>query len=205
MGRHTRNLTLTLAVIAVTVAWPAAASAKQVCWPGVDVPPVHLPALTIPGKEIPAKELPLPTIPGGCIGDTCWKGSTMPVVTIPAITIPAVTIPAVTIPGYTIPARCYDTDKTEAPAPSKTTVRVRSYNRIDSQFSLALSIAYWRQTGDSSSVPSHAARGFAEVNAAGHVKNQYVRPYLRSNGTFVPGHWRYGNADGQPTCTIIRC
>jgi len=205
MGRHTRNLTLTLAVIAVTVAWPAAASAKQVCWPGVDVPPVHLPALTIPGKEIPAKELPLPTIPGGCLGDTCWKGPTMPVVTIPAITIPAVTIPAVTIPGYTIPARCYDTDKTEAPAPSKTTVRVRSYNRIDSQFSLALSIAYWRQTGNSSSVPSHAARGFAEVNTAGHVKNQYVRPYLRSNGTFVPGHWRYGNADGQPTCTIIRC
>ena len=183
MGRHTRNLTLTIAVIAVTVAWPAAASAKQVCWPGVDVPPVQLPALTIPGKEIPAK----------------------PVVTIPAITIPAVTIPAVTIPGYTIPARCYETDETEAPPPSKTTVRVRSYNRIDSQFSLALSIAYWRQTGDSSSVPSHAAGGFGEVNAAGHVKNQYVRPYVRSNGTFVPGHWRYGNADGKPTCNIIRC
>ena len=205
MGRHTRNLTLTIAVIAVTVAWPAAASAKQVCWPGVDVPPVHLPALTIPGKEIPAKDLPLPTISGGCLGDTCWKGPTMPVVTIPAITIPAVTIPAVTIPGYTIPARCYDTDETEAPPPSKTTVRVRSYNRIDSQFSLALSVAYWRQTGDSSSVPSHAAGGFGEVNAAGHVKNQYVRAYVRSNGTFVPGHWRYGNADGQPTCKIIRC
>src|SRR6476659_2597889 len=205
MGRHTRNLTLTIAVIAVTVAWPAAASAKQVCWPGVDVPPVHLPALNIPGKAIPAKDPPLPTIPGVFLGDTCWKGPTMPVVTIPAITIPAVTIPAVTIPGYTIPARCYDTDETEAPPPSKTTVRVRSYNRIDSQFSLALSIAYWRQTGDSSSVPSHAARGFGEVNAAGHVKNQYVRPYVRSNGTFVPGHWRYGHADGQPTCTIIRC
>lgn len=193
MGRRTRNLTLVIAVISVTVAWPAAASAKEVCWPGVDVPPVHLPALTIPGKEIPAKELPLPTIP------------TMPVVTIPAITIPAVTIPAVTIPGYTIPARCFDTDKTEAPPPSETTVRVRSYNRIDSQFSLALSIAYWRQTGNSSSVPSHAARGFGEVNAAGHVKNQYVRPYLRSNGTFVPGRWRYGNIHGQPTCKIIRC
>ena len=108
--------------------------------------------------------------------------------TIPAITIPAVTIPAVTIPGYAIPARCFDTDETEAPPPSETTVRVRSYNRIDSQFSLALSIAYWRQTGNSSSVPSHAARGFGEVNAAGHVKNQYVLADLRSNGTFVPGH-----------------
>lgn len=130
MGRRTRNLTLTIAAISVTVAWPAAASAKQVCWPGVDVPTVHLPALTIPGKEIPG---------------------------------------------------------------------------IDSQFSLALSIAYWRQTGDSSSVPSHAARGFGQVNAAGRVTNQYVRPYLRSNGTFVPGHWRYGKADGQRTCKIIRC
>jgi hypothetical protein len=205
MGRRTRNLTLTIAVISVTVAWPAAASAKVVCWPGVDVPPVYVPALTIPGKEIPAKELPLPTIPGGCVGDTCWKGPTMPVVTIPAITIPAVTIPAVTIPGYTIPARCFDTNKTEAPPPSETTVRVRRYTRIDSQFSLALSIAYWRQTGNSSSVPSHAARGFGEVNAAGHVKNQYVRPYLRRNGTFVPGHWRYGNIEGQPTCKIIHC
>jgi hypothetical protein len=205
MGRRTRNLTLTIAVISVTVAWPAAASAKVVCWPGVDVPPVYVPALTIPGKEIPAKELPLPTIPGGCVGDTCWKGPTMPVVTIPAITIPAVTIPAVTIPGYTIPARCFDTNKTDAPPPSETTVRVRSYTRIDSQFSLALSIAYWRQTGNSSSVPSHAARGFGEVNAAGHVKNQYVRPYLRRNGTFVPGHWRYGNIEGQPTCKIIHC
>ena len=63
MGRRTRNLTLIIAVISVTVAWPAAASAKEVCWPGVDVPPVHLPALTIPGKEIPAKDLPLPDDP----------------------------------------------------------------------------------------------------------------------------------------------
>ena len=205
MGRRTRNLTLTIAVISVTVAWPAAASAKEVCWPGVNVPPVYMPALKIPGREIPARQLPLPTIPGGCVGDNCWKGPTMPVVTIPAITIPAVTIPAVTIPGYTIPARCFDTDKTEAPPPSETTVRVRSYSRLDSQFSLVLSIAYWRQTGNSSSVPSHAARGFGEVNAAGHVKNQYVRPYIRNNGTFVPGHWRYSNIDGQPTCKVIRC
>src|SRR6476619_6457886 len=180
MGRHTRNLTLTLAVIAVTVAWPAAASAKQVCWPGVDVPAVHLPALTIPGKEIPARELPVPTVPGGCVGDAWWKGPTTPIVTTPASTIPAVTIPAVTIPEYTIPARCFDTD-TEVPPPSETTVRMRSYNRIDSQFSLALSIAYWRQTGNSSSVPNHAAKGFGEVDAAGHLKNQYVRTYVRNN------------------------
>ncbi len=164
-----------------------------------------VPAVIIPGKEIPPKELPLPTIPGGCVGDTCWRGPAMPVVTIPAITIPAITIPAVTIPAVTIPARCYDTDKSDVLPPSQTTVRVRSYSRIDSQFSLALSIAYWRKTGDSSSVPSHAAEGFGQVNAAGRVKNQYVRPYLRSNGTFVPGHWRYGKVDGKPTCKIIGC
>jgi hypothetical protein len=205
MGRSTRNLTLTIAAISVAIAWPAAASAKHVCWPAINVPPVVLPALTIPGKEIPAEEVPLPTIPGGCVGDTCWKAPTMPTITIPAVTIPAVTIPALTIPGYTLPERCFDTDKTEVLPPSQTTVRVRSYQRIDSQFSLALSTAYWRQTGKSSSIPNYAAKGFGQVNAAGFVNNQYVRPYLRSNGTLVPAHWRRGKGDGQPTCTIIRC
>jgi hypothetical protein len=205
MGRRTRTLTLTIAAISVAVAWPAVASAKQVCWPGVTVPPVELPALTIPAKEIPAKELPLPTIPAVCVGDTCWKAPTIPTITIPAITIPAVTIPAVTIPGYTLPERCFDTDESEALPPSETTVRVRNYQRIDSHFSLALSIAYWRQTGKSSSVPSYDAEGFGEVNAAGAVQNQYVRSYVRADGTFVPGYWRHGRTDGRPTCKIIRC
>lgn len=205
MGRRTRNLTLAIAAISVAMAWPAAASAKHVCWPGIKVPLVELPALTIPAKEIPAKELLRPTIPGGCFGDTCWKAPTMPAITIPAVTIPAVTIPAVTIPGYTLPERCFDTDQTEVLPPSQTTVRVRSYHRIDSQFSLALSIAYWRQTGKSSSIPNYGAEGFGEVNATGFVKNQYVRSYLRTNGTFVPGHWRHGKGDGRPTCKIIRC
>jgi hypothetical protein len=192
-------------VISVAFAWPAAASAGQVCWPGINVPPVELPALTIPAKEIPAKELPLPTVPPACVGDICWKAPMVPTLTIPAITIPAVTIPAVTIPAYTVPARCFDTDKSETPRLSKTTVRVRHYDRIDSHFSLMLSVAYWRQTGASTSVPSYAAEGFAEVNAAGALRNQYVRPYLRDNGTFVPGHWRHGRTAGQPTCKIIRC
>jgi len=205
MGTRTRSLALTVAVISVIVVWPAAANAKQVCWPAIDVPAVHLPALTLPGKEIPAKELPLPAIPGVCVGDICRKGPPMPIVTIPAVTIPAVTIPAVTIPGYTLPERCFESDKTEVPSPPETTVRVHNYQRIDSQFSLALSIAYWRQTGNSSSVPNPDARGFGEVNAAGFVKNQYVRSYLRRDGTFVPGHWRHGKGDGRPTCKIIRC
>jgi hypothetical protein len=205
MSRRTRTLTVTVAAILAAVAWPVAASAQQVCWPGVKVPPVELPAVTIPAKEIPAKDVPLPTIPPVCIGDTCWKAPAMPTVTIPAITIPAVTIPAVSIPGYTLPERCFDTDKSEAPAPSETTVRVRHYEHIDSHFSLALSVAYWRQTGESSSVPNYAAPGFGEVNTAGAVKNQYVRSYVRTDGSFVPGHWRRGKTDGKPTCKIIHC
>ncbi|HEY1317368.1 MAG TPA: hypothetical protein VGF10_09145 [Gaiella sp.] len=205
MGPRTRTLTLTIAALAVLAAWPAAASAGQVCWPGVRVPPVELPALTIPAKEIPARELPLPVVPPLCIGDICSKAPTLPTLTIPAITIPAVTIPAVTIPGYTVPERCFDIDKSEAPPPSKTTVRVRHYEHIDSHFSLVLSVAYWRQTGKSSSVPNYTAEGFGEANAAGAMKNQYVRSYLRDDGTFVPGHWRRGGTDGRPTCKVIRC
>ena len=169
------------------------------------MPSVELPARTIPAKEIPAREVPFPTAPAGCVGDICWKAPTTPTLTIPAITIPAVTIPAVTIPGYTVPQRCFDTDESDPLPPSKTTVRVRHYGPIDSHFSLVLSVAYWRQTGSSSSVPSHAAEGFGEANAAGGTRNQYVRPYLRDNGTFVPGHWRYGKVDGKPTCKIIGC
>jgi hypothetical protein len=205
MTRRTRTLTVTVAALSLVVAWPAAASARQVCWPGVKVPPVELPAVTIPAKEIPAKEYPLPTIPAGCVGDTCWKAPTLPTITIPAITIPAVTIPAITIPGYSIRERCFDTDESEALPPSETTVRVRNYQRIDSHFSLSLSVAYWRQTGESSSVPSYAAPGFGEVNAAGAVRNQYVRSYVRDDGTVVPAHWRHGRTGGKPTCKIIRC
>jgi hypothetical protein len=205
MTRRARTLTVTVAALSLAVAWPAAASAKQVCWPGVKVPPVELPAITIPAKEIPAKELPLPTIPAGCVGAACWKSPTLPTITIPAITVPAVTIPALTIPGYTVPERCFDADESEAPPPSETTVRVRNYQHIDSQFSLALSVVYWKQTGKSSSVPSYAAPGFGEASATGAVKNQYVRSYVRADGTFVPGHWRRGKIDGRPTCKIIRC
>ena len=200
MSRRTRTLALTVAAISVIVAWPAAASAGQVCWPGVAVPPVELPAVTIPAKEIPAKELPLPTLPPVCVGETCLKAPTLP-----TITIPAVTIPAVTIPGYTLPERCFDTDESEALPPSETTVRVRNYQNIDSHFSLSLSVAYWRQTGESSSVPNYSAPGFGEVNAAGAVKNQYVRSYVRVDGTFVPGYWRHGRTGGKPTCKIIDC
>ena len=188
---------LTVAAITTVTAWPAVAHAQRVCWPGVTVPPVEIPAITIPAREIPARQSTIPAIPGRV-------APTIPTITVPAITIPAVSIPAFTVPGYTVPEKCFDS-KNDALPPSKTSVRVRHYHRIDSNFSLALSVAYWRQTGTSSLVPEHSAEGFGESTAAGFAKNQYVRAYIRTDGTFVPGHWRHSTSNGRPTCTFIRC
>jgi hypothetical protein len=197
MSRYQRGLLLTVAAITTVTAWPAVANAQRVCWPGVKVPPVEIPAITIPAREIPARQITIPAIPG-------WVAPTPPTITIPAITISAVSIPAFTVPGYTVPERCFDS-KNDALPPSKTSVRVRNYHRIDSNFSLALSVAYWRQTGTSSLVPEHSAEGFGESTAAGFAKNQYVRAYIRTDGTFVPGRWRHGTSDGRPACEFIRC
>ena len=188
---------LTVAAIATVTAWPAVANAQRVCWPGVTVPPVEIPAIMTPAREIPARQITIPAIAGRV-------APTIPTITIPAITIPAVSIPAFTVPGYTVPERCFDSENDALP-PSKTSVRVRNYHRIDSNFSLALSVAYWRRTGTSSLVPEHSAEGFGESTAAGSAKNQYVRAYIRTDGTFVPGHWRHGTSNGRPTCQFIRC
>ena len=198
MSRYRRGLLLTVAAIATVTAWPAGANAQRVCWPGVKVPPVEIPAISIPAREIPAREITIPAIPGRV-------APTIPTIMIPAITIPAVSIPAFTVAGYTVPEKCFDSEKNDALPPSKTSVRVRNYHRIDSNFSLSLSIAYWRQTGASSLVPEHSAEGFGESTAAGFAKNQYVRAYIRTDGTFVPGHWRHGTSGGRPTCKFIRC
>jgi hypothetical protein len=205
MGRFPRRSVLAIAVVVAIAAWPATASAERVCWPGVNVPAFEIPALTIPAKEIPGKTISVPAIPGGCVGDVCWSVPTIPTITIPSVTIPAVTIPAVTIPAITIPERCFDTEKSDVLPPSETTVRVGHYEQIDGQFSLSLSVAYWRQTGTSSMAPNSRAEGFAEATASGHVKNQYVRSYFRRDGTFVPGYWRYASKGGRPTCKIVRC
>jgi hypothetical protein len=205
MSRYPRRVVVTIAAITALTTWPAVANAQRVCWPGVELPPVEIPAVTIPAKEIPAKEITIPTIPGGCVGDRCWAVPTVPAITIPAITIPAVSIPAFTIPGRKVPERCFDSETTDVLPPSKTSVRVRNYHRIDASFSLALSVAYWRQTGTSSLVPDSSAEGFAEATAGGFAKNQYVRAYIRTDGTFVPGHWIKATSGGRPTCKIIYC
>ena len=177
MSRYRRGLVLTIAAMATVTAWPAVTNAQPVCWPGVKVPPVEIPAITIPAREIPAREITIPATPG-------WVAPTIPTITIPAITIPAVLIPAFTTPGYTVPERCFEGEKTEVLPPSKTSVRVRNYDRIDSSFSLALSIAYWRQTGPSSLVPDQIAEGFGESTAAGLAQSQYVRAYIRTDGSW---------------------
>jgi hypothetical protein len=49
------------------------------------------------------------------------------------------------------------------------------------------------------------AAGFGELNAAGFPKNQYVRSYVRRDGTFVHSYWRNSPSDGLPTCRVISC
>lgn len=205
VSRIPRRVLVTIATLTAVTTWPAVASAQRVCWPGIEVPAVEIPAIVIPAKEIPASEITIPTVPGGCVGDHCWTVPAIPAISIPAVTIPAITIPAFTVPAHKVPGRCFDSETTDAPPPAKTSVRVRNYQQIDSQFSLALSAVYWRQTGKSSQVPDSSAEGFAEATASGSSNNQYVRAYVRTDGTFVPGHWVRATSGGRPTCSIIAC
>lgn len=46
---------------------------------------------------------------------------------------------------------------------------------------------------------------YGQLNGAGFPKTQYVRPYVRRDGTFVQGYWRNSPRDGLSTCRIIRC
>lgn len=86
-----------------------------------------------------------------------------------------------------------------------TTVRVSNYAAIDPGYSPTLTGAYWNSAGQGVSVPDTTAPGFGEFNAAGFPKNQYVRPYFRSDGTYVSGYWRNSPSDGLPTCQLITC
>jgi hypothetical protein len=197
-------LTIVVTSVVVPLVLPAVASANRVCWPGVKLPSVTLPAVTLPAQHLPAQRLPPVHVAGGCVGSYCWKAYTVPGVTIPAVTIPAVSIPAMTIPGYELPRRCFDTTAAVLP-PSRTTVRVRNYRAVDRQYSPQLSATFWRRAGRSVSIPDYAAPGFGEVNGAGFPKNQYVRPYIRRDGTYVSGYWRNSSTDGLPTCRITSC
>jgi hypothetical protein len=81
-------------------------------------------------------------------------------------------------------------------------VRVSNYGTLDPKFSPSLSSNYWQSTG---SIPDYTASGFGELNGAGFPKNQFVRSYVRRDGTFVHSYWRNSPSDGLPTCKIINC
>jgi hypothetical protein len=149
---------------------------------------VHVPAIHIAGTTIPGT-----TIPGTTVGGT----------TIPATHLPATRLPPVDLPAENLRGGCLDVPR--AFALTNTTVRVGNYAAVDPQFSQTLSARYWKSAGRDVSVPDPSAPGFGQNNAAGFPRNQYVRPYMRRDGTPVGGYWRNDPTDGLPTCRIVSC
>jgi hypothetical protein len=183
---------------------PAFAGAnKRFCYPGFTVPAVTIPAVTIPAVTIPAVTIPAVTIPRTCFAGTCYPAQHIPAQYIPSQHIAGQHIAAQQIPAQHIAGMCFNLPSTFAPR--HTTVRTSNYRAIDRGFSPRLSSSYWGNTGVSVSYPNVSSSGFGGYNAAGFPKNQYVRPYLRRDGTFVNGYWRNSPTDGLPTCRIIRC
>jgi hypothetical protein len=177
-----------------------ASSRGEVCWPALKIPAVHIPAVHVPATHIPATHIPATHIPAVTVGGVRYPAQDYPAQDYPAQDYPAQDYPAQTIPGTTIPGSCFDADSYLAP--SQTNVRTSNYGALDPQFSSSLSTSYWRGAG---SVPDYTAHGFGELNEAGFPKNQYVRSYVRRDGTFVHGYWRNSPSDGLPTCRIINC
>lgn len=161
-----------------------ASNTQRVCLPGTRLPMVHLPAVRLPAVTLPAY--------------TDFDG-----VRHRARRVPGQRIPGQTIPGQVIPRQCFDVPA--AYAPDKTTILADGIGRVDPKFSEQVSDEYWSDTGDASLRPDYSAPGFGETNAAGYPKNQYVRSYLRRDGTFVHGYWRNSPSDGLPTCHVISC
>jgi hypothetical protein len=149
------------------------------------------------------RDRPGGTLPGGCIGKSCYPPVKYPSVKYPPVHVPAVDVPAQTIPAQHVARTCFSAD--DGLKPSQTTVRLRHYGRIDHLFDPRQSGDYWRSAGQTSYLPDPTAPGFGDLNAAGFPKNQYVRPYVRSDGTLVSGYWRNSPTDGLPTCRIIDC
>jgi hypothetical protein len=166
----------------------------------VKIPSTRIPATHIPATTIPATTIPATTIPATTFNGVHYPAQHYPAQRYPAQHYPAVDYSAQTIPGTTIPPTCFDSGSYLAP--SQTTVRVSGYGALDSNFSPRLSDDYWSSAG---SAPDNTAAGFGDFNAAGFPKNQFVRSYMRRDGTFVHGYWRNSPSDGLPTCQIINC
>jgi hypothetical protein len=203
MTRCLLAVALVGAVAASAASAALGAVASKVCWPGYTIPAVHLPATHLPGGTLPGGTLPGGTIPGGCFAGNCYPAIKVAPIHVAPVHFSPVDIPAVTIPAVHVPRRCFDANA--ALRPAQTTVRVSGYSAIDPSFSPTLSNRYWQNAGVTVSIPDVTAAGFGGFNAAGFPKNQYVRPYLRSNGTYVSGYWRNSPTDGLPTCKIISC
>lgn len=171
------------------------------------------------GEEAPTITVAPPieeTVPeSASSGQVCWPDVVIPPTTIPATEIGGVYLPAQAIPGQTIPGACFDASLGAYLPPADTNVLVDGYAELDPDFSPELSESYWNSfstTPDTSTsaysasyVPDFGAPGYGELNGAGFPKNQYVRPYIRQDGTSVRGHWRNSPTDGLPTCQIIDC
>jgi hypothetical protein len=157
-------------------------SNSKVCYPGFTLRAVTLPAVRIPAT----------TIPGFRIDGHRY----------PAQHLPAQTIPAQTIPAQHVGRTCIEV--ADEFAPEDTTVRVDDYEEVDPQYSSTLSTRYWSASPEGQ-IPDPSAPGFGEYNDAGFPKNQYVRPYVRRDGTYVGGYWRNSPTDGLPTCRVISC
>lgn len=108
-----------------------------------------------------------------------------------------------------IPSQHVGTTCLDAPAafalPKTTLLPTNSYRIIDNSYSPQLTQRYWQSAGAAVDVPDPAAPGFGQTNAAGFAKNEYVRPYVRQDGTQVTGYWRNSPTDGLPTCAIVSC
>jgi hypothetical protein len=176
---------------------------RRVCWPGFTIPAATIPAVTIPAVTIPAVTIPAVTIPGFWFAGHWYPAQHYRAQHYPAQHYPAQHYPAQHYPAQHYAATCFNSPT--ALAPSQTTVRVRTYSATDRSFSPHLSSAYWGSVGRTVSYPNVYASGYGQLNGAGFPKNQYVRSYLRRDGTFVNGYWRNSPTDGLPTCRIIRC
>jgi len=162
----------------------SSADTTEVCYPGIT-----LPAVTLPATRIPAVTIPATTIGG---------------VHYPAQHIPGQRIPAQRIPAQHIGGGCFEAPS--AFALNQTTELDDSvYPSLDSAYSASLTHSYRSGAGSGYSYPDPTAPGFGELNGAGYPKNQYVRPYVRRDGTMVSGYWRNSPSDGLPTCHVISC
>jgi hypothetical protein len=211
-----RRLAVILLFLLVVLATPGAtpgAGARRVCWPGFTIPAVTIRAVTIPAVTIPAITIPAITIPAVTIPAACFAGHCYPAQHYPAQHYAAQHYAAQHYPAQhyaaqhyaaqNYPATCFNSPA--ALAPSETTVRVRNYQSLDTYYSSGLTTRYWQTAGPTVSYPNVYASGYGQLNRAGFPKNQYVRSYLRRDGTFVQGYWRNSPTDGLPTCHIIRC